>query len=205
MKLDIPATRMELLKLKKRLPIAYRGHKLLKDKLDELIHNMMDLAERVRELRWKVDKEIATAFGSFYFAQSRFPQKELQCALLAPMKKVEIKTEFDQVLNVRIPRFEKKVEGTILSYGFLKTSGDLDISTEAIDRVLEHLLELAALEKRMELIAIEIEKTRRRVNALEFVLIPAMEETIKYITQKFAEFERGNLTRIMRVQEKIRR
>jgi len=204
MKLDVPATRMELLRLKKRLPIAHRGHKLLKDKLDELIHNMMELSQKIRNLRKEVDQEIATAFGSFYFAQSRFHGKELGCALLMPMKKIEIKTEFHQILNVRVPKFEKKVEGTVLSYGFLKTSGDLDISLEAIDRVLERLLELAELEKRLELIAIEIEKTRRRVNALEFVLIPAMEETIRYITQKFAEFERGNLTRIMRCQEKIR-
>ncbi|HIE05934.1 MAG TPA: V-type ATP synthase subunit D [bacterium (Candidatus Stahlbacteria)] len=204
MKLDVPATRMELLRLKKRLPIAYRGHKLLKDKLDELIHNMMDLSSKIRDLRQEVDREIATAFGSFYFAQSRYPARELDCALLLPMKKIKIETEFSQILNVRVPRFERKVEGTFLSYGFSRTSGDLDISLEAIDRVLERLLELAELEKRLELIAIEIEKTRRRVNALEFVLIPSMEETIHYITQKFAEFERGNLTRIMRCQEKIR-
>jgi len=98
MKLDVPATRMELLRLKKRLPIAHRGHKLLKDKLDELIHNMMELSQKIRNLRKEVDQEIATAFGSFYFAQSRFHGKELGCALLMPMKKIEIKTEFHRHL-----------------------------------------------------------------------------------------------------------
>ncbi len=201
MKLDIPPTRMQLLRLKRRNVIARRGHKLLKDKQDELIRKIMELVKQIQELRLTVEKELQSAYNYFYFASSKQSPNTTEEALLGANKKIEIDYSSERVFNVRIPKFTKKISGTMLSYGFLSTSGDLDLSLKKIDSLLEGLLRIAELEKALEILAIEIEKTRRRVNALEFILIPSIEETIKYINLKLSEIERGDLTRLMRVKE----
>lgn len=201
MKLDIPPTRMQLLRLKRRNVIARRGHKLLKDKQDELIRKIMELVRQIQELRLTVEKELQSAYNYFYFASSKQLPNTTEEALLGANKKIEIDYSSERVFNVRIPKFTKKISGTMLSYGFLSTSGDLDLSLKKIDSLLEGLLRIAELEKALEILAIEIEKTRRRVNALEFILIPSIEETIKYINLKLSEIERGDLTRLMRVKE----
>uniref|UniRef100_A0A7C6AFB9 V-type ATP synthase subunit D n=1 Tax=candidate division WOR-3 bacterium TaxID=2052148 RepID=A0A7C6AFB9_UNCW3 len=201
MKLDIPPTRMQLLRLKRRNIIARRGHKLLKDKQDELIRKIMELVKQIQDLRFKIEKELESAYGFFYFASSKQSPNTTEEALLGGNKKIEIEYTTERVFNVRIPKFIKTISGTMLNYGFLNTSGDLDLALKKIDALLEGLLRIAELEKALEILAIEIEKTRRRVNALEFILIPSIEETIKYINLKLSEIERSDLTRLMRVKE----
>jgi len=204
MKLDIPPTRMQLLRLKRRGTIARRGHKLLKDKQDELMRQILDLVNKIRDSRLRIEKELKRAFGYFYFASSKQSQKATDEALLSSTKHIDIDYTTERILNLKIPKFSKKISGGLLGYGFLTTSGDLDLALLKIDELIAMLLELAELEKALELLASEIEKTRRRVNALEYILIPSIDETIKFINLKLSEMERGDLTRLMRVKEIVR-
>ena len=204
MKLDIPPTRMQLLRLKKRGAIARRGHKLLKDKQDELMRNILELVNRIRDARLKLEKELRSAFSYFYFASSKQAPRSTDEALLQTTKKIDIEYESKRILNLKIPKFKKHIAGGLIGYGFMTTSGDLDLALLKIDQLIANMLELAELEKSLELLATEIEKTRRRVNALEYILIPSIEETIKYINLKLSEMERSDLTRLMRVKEIVR-
>jgi V/A-type H+-transporting ATPase subunit D len=204
MKLDIPPTRMQLLRLKRRGSIARRGHKLLKDKQDELMRKILELVTRIKDARLRIEGELRIAFGYFYFASSKQSPKATDEALLATTKHIDIDYTTERVLNLKIPRFSKKISGGLISYGFLTTSGDLDLALLKIDTLIAKLLELAEFEKALELLANEIEKTRRRVNALEYILIPSIDETIKFINLKLSEMERSDLTRLMRVKEIVR-
>ncbi len=204
MKLDIPPTRMQLLRLKKRGAIARRGHKLLKDKQDELMRNILELVSRIRDARLRLERDLRDAFAYFYFASSKQAPKATDEALLRTTKTIDVEYESRRILNLRTPRFRKRIAGGLIGYGFMTTSGDLDLALLKIDRLISHMLELAELEKTLELLAAEIEKTRRRVNALEYILIPSIEETIKYINLKLSEMERGDLTRLMRIKEIVR-
>jgi V/A-type H+-transporting ATPase subunit D len=204
MKLDIPPTRMQLLRLKKRIIIARRGHKLLKDKQDELMRRILELVSKIRDARIRIEQELRSAFGYFYFASSKQSAKATDEALLATTKNIAIDYTTERVLNLKIPRFKQTISGGLIGYGFMTTSGDLDLALLKIDQLISKLLELAELEKALELLATEIEKTRRRVNALEYILIPAIDETIKFINLKLSEMERGDLTRLMRVKEIVR-
>jgi V/A-type H+-transporting ATPase subunit D len=204
MKLDIPPTRMQLLRLKRRGLIARRGHKLLKDKQDELMRRILELVNRIRESRLQIEDELKRAFGYFYFASSKQDPRATDEALLATTKTIDIEYTTERILNLKIPKFKKKIAGGLIGYGFMTTSGDLDLALLKIDRLIARLLELAELEKALELLADEIEKTRRRVNALEYILIPSIDETIKFINLKLSEMERGDLTRLMRVKEIVR-
>lgn len=204
MKLDIPPTRMQLLRLKRRGVIARRGHKLLKDKQDELMRQILALVSKIKDLRLKIEEELRRAFGYFYFASSKQAPKATDEALLATTKTIDIDYVAERILNLKIPKFTKKISGGLIGYGFMTTSGDLDLALLKIDQLISRLLELAELEKTLELLATEIEKTRRRVNALEYILIPSIDETIKFINLKLSEMERGDLTRLMRVKEIVR-
>lgn len=195
---------MQLLRLKRRGTIARRGHKLLKDKQDELMRRILDLVTRIREARLRIEEELKRAFGYFYFASSKQNPRATGEALLATTKVVSIDYTTERVLNLKIPRFTQQISGGLIGYGFLTTSGDLDLALLKIDKLISHMLELAELEKALELLATEIEKTRRRVNALEYILIPSIEETVKFINLKLSEIERGDLTRLMRVKEIVR-
>lgn len=201
--LEVSATRMHLLRLKKRLRLAIRGHKLLKDKQDELMSQFMELVNSVKGMRQEVEASLQQAFQRFTFARSVTAEEALEAALALPSKRVHIEVDQKRVMNLQVPVFRPTVEGRIYCYGFFNTSGELDVSLQALDKVLEKLIELAQAEKTMELLADEIEKTRRRVNALEYTLIPSLQETIKYITMKLAEMERSNLTRLMKVKEMV--
>jgi len=205
MRLDIPPTRMQLLRLKRRGVIAQRGHKLLKDKQDELMRQILDLVNRIRELRLKIEDELRSAFGYFYFASSKQTPKATDEALLATTKTIDIDYTVKRILNLKVPKFSRKISGGLIGYGFLSTSGDLDLALLKIDQLIIRLLELAELEKTIELLSTEIEKTRRRVNALEYILIPSIDETIKFINLKLSEIERGDLTRLMRVKDIVRK
>lgn len=204
MKLDIPPTRMQLLRLKKRGAIARRGHKLLKDKQDELMRRILELVGKIRDARLRIEQDLRSAFGFFYFASSKQSPKATDEALLATTKNIAIDYTTERVLNLKIPKFKQTISGGLIGYGFMTTSGDLDLALLKIDQLISKLLELAELEKALELLATEIEKTRRRVNALEYILIPSIEETIKFINLKLSEMERGDLTRLMRVKEIVR-
>jgi V/A-type H+-transporting ATPase subunit D len=204
MRLAVNATRMELLRLRKRLAIARRGHKLLKDKQDELMRQFMELVTSVKGMRARVESQLHAAFQSFLLARSTMPDQVVEEAISFPGMQLRLKVGQRQIMNVRIPVLEPIVEGNIRCYGYASTSGDLDIALKFLEGVLEQSLKLAEAEKTMQLLADEIEKTRRRVNALEYTLIPSLVETIRYITMKLAEMERSNLSRLMRIKDIIR-
>lgn len=203
--MQVAATRMQLMKLKRRLGVARRGHKLLKDKQEELMRRILELVREVREHRARVEKEMAGVMGRLAVARNAFDPRFFDAAMLLPTKQVQVEVETRNILNVKVPVFRKQVTGKTRCYGYAKTSGELDFALAALDRVLDSLLVLAEKEKTLELLADEMERTRRRVNALEFVLIPDIEQTVKAITLKLAENERGELTRLMRVKEIIRK
>ena len=198
---------MELTRLKGRLKTATRGHKLLKDKRDELMKQFLEIVRKNRALREKVEQGLEEANAAFTVAASLMGPEMLEQALLYPKQSVELEMGFRNIMSVNVPvyTFHTKNEDPteIYPYGFAQTSGELDIALEALNRVFQDMLELAEVEKSMQLLAEDIEKTRRRVNALEYVMIPDMEEKIRYITMKLDENERGNITRLMKVKEMV--
>jgi V/A-type H+-transporting ATPase subunit D len=202
--LDVNPTRMELLGLKRKRVLAKRGHKLLKDKQDELMKQLLELVDAVRDLRKKVDRQLTIATGRYLFAKAGMDAEVLQNATLIPGLKVELDIKEKSTMGVKTPIFTMGTEGNIQNYGYAHTSGEFDSSLIALQEVVEELIKLAELEKKLQLLAEEIEKTRRRVNALEYILIPNLEETIKYITMKLSEMERANLTRLMKVKDIVR-
>lgn len=204
MRLDVHPTRMELLRLKKRLVMARRGHRLLRDKQDELMRQFMDLIKDIREIRTAVEKALEQAFRRFLFVSSSMSNAFLEEAVGLPSKSIALKISRRSVMNIMVPEMEFSAEGEIRCYGFATTSPDLDTSLHTLDGVVREMTLLAQKEKWMQLLADEIVRTRRRVNALEYILIPTIEETIKYITMKLSELERSNLSRLMRVKEIVR-
>ncbi|UCG44024.1 MAG: V-type ATP synthase subunit D [candidate division WOR-3 bacterium] len=205
MKLPVSATRMQMMRLKKRLAVARRGHKLLKDKQEELMRQILALIDEVREHRLRVEKETGRILGRFRVARAAYPAEYLDEAVMLPTKKVTVEVTTRNILNIKVPVFKKEISGKTRCYGFATTSGELDLALMSLDKLLDSLLVLAEKEKTLELLADEMEKTRRRVNALEFVLIPNIEETVRFIALKLSETERGDLTRLMRVKEIIRK
>lgn len=198
-------TRMELTRLKKKLITATRGHKLLKDKRDELMRQFLDLVRENKALRERVEQGIASANKNFVLARAGMSDEVLNVALMAPKQEVYLETEARNVMSVEIPVFEYKTRTSdandIYSYGFAFTSSDLDGAVKSLADILPDMLRLAECEKSCQLMAAEIEKTRRRVNALEHVMIPEMQENIKYITMKLDENERSTQIRLMKVKD----
>ena len=202
--MKVNPTRMELTRLKNRLKVAARGHKLLKDKRDEMARRFMQLIRENKSLREQVEKELGVALTSFTMASLSMSEEEMNAALLAPARKGEIEVSLENIMSVNVPKIEfeeHEVVNSFYPYGMLGTVGELDVAVDKLASVLPSLVKLAQLEKTCNMLADEIEKTRRRVNALEYVMIPQMEETIKYITMKLDENERGNLTRLMKTKE----
>lgn len=200
MRLAVNATRMELLRLRKRVALARRGHKLLKDKQDELMRQFLELLGRTRELREEVEKALAEAYWSFSYASASMPPYVMDVAFLLSPTQFSVTTTTVPVMNLRTPRFSVDMAGALFGYGLAFTSGALDLALERYKEVLPKMVELAEREKGLEMLSEEIEKTRRRVNALEYVLIPNLVETIRYITLRLSEMERSDLTRIMKVK-----
>ena len=203
----INPTRMELTRLKGRLKTARRGHKLLKDKRDELMKQFMDVIRENRSLRKRVEEGLMRAHGAFTVAAALMSPEMLEQSLLYPKQSVELDMTFQNIMSVDVPRYQFHTKsqdpGEIYPYGFAQTSGELDDAVDAMAKVLEDLLRLAEVEKTSQLLAEEIEKTRRRVNALEYVKIPQMEEAIKYISMKLDENERSNTIRLMKVKDML--
>ncbi len=204
MRLATNPTRMELLRLRKRFRLARRGHKLLKDKQDELMKRFMGLVYQIKDLRLSVEEEMERAWRRFLVARSMGGSQVVENAVSAPTRKTSVEVGREQVMNLVVPVFRLKTEGKLASYGLAATPAELDTSLVAMEKVLGRMVELASKEKALELIGDEIERTRRRVNALEYILIPNIEETIRYISMKLSEMERGNITRLMRIKEIIR-
>ena len=202
---QVNPTRMELTRLKKKLVTALRGHKLLKDKRDELMRRFLDLVRFNKELREKVEKGIEEANKKFVLAAAVMNDPALKTALLAPKQSVSVNVSKQNVMSVEIPTFTSKTrtadENDIYSYGFAFTSSDLDGAVKSLSDILPDMIRLAECEKACQLMAAEIEKTRRRVNALEHVIIPETEESIKYITMKLDENERSTQIRLMKVKD----
>lgn len=202
---QVNPTRMELTRLKKKLATAVRGHKLLKDKRDELMRQFLDLVRENMELRQKVEAGIKDANKNFVIAKAGMSEQELHSALMAPKQEVYLETKKKNIMSVDIPVFEYKTrtadENDIYSYGFAFTSSDLDGAVKSLSDKLPDMLRLAEIEKSCQLMASEIEKTRRRVNALEHVIIPETQKNIKYITMKLDENERSTQIRLMKVKD----
>ena len=203
----INPTRMELTRLKGRLKTAQRGHKLRKDKRDELMKQFMDVVRENRELRKRVEEGLMRAHGSFTVAAALMSPEMLEQSLLYPKQTVELDMTFQNVMSVDVPRYQFRTSsqdpGEVYPYGFAQTSGELDDAVDAMSRVFQDMLRLAEVEKTSQLLAEEIEKTRRRVNALEYVKIPEMQENIKYISMKLDENERANTIRLMKVKDML--
>lgn len=204
MRLNVNPTRMELSRLRKRLQVAKRGHKLLKDKQDELMKKFIDLIKKNNELRMDVEKELTQSLKGFMMAKAVMSPEMLEEAIIMPAEKISLDVSRKNIMSVNVPVMKFVREGSesssIYPYGYAQTTGELDSAIKKLYEILPHLLELAEVEKTCQLMADEIEKTRRRVNALEYVMIPQLEETINYITMKLEENERGNLTRLMKIK-----
>ena len=201
---QINPTRMELTRLKKKLVTAVKGHRLLKDKRDELMREFLDLVRENMELRVKVEEGIKNANRNFVLAKAGMSEQTLRAALMAPKQEVRLEEGVKNVMSVDIPvyNFQTRTadENDIYSYGFAFTSGDLDGAVYSLQSILPDMLRLAEVEKSCRLMASEIEKTRRRVNALEHVIIPDTQSGIRYITMKLDENERSTQVRLMKVK-----
>lgn len=204
-KAQVNPTRMELTRLKKKLVTASRGHKLLKDKRDELMRQFLNMVRENMELRKEVEAGIQAANKNFIIARAAMSEEILHTALMAPKQEVYLEAEKKNVMSVELPVFKYRTRtadtNDIYAYGLAFTSGDLDDAVKSLVDVLPQMLQLAEKEKDCQLMAAEIEKTRRRVNALEHVIIPETRENIRYITMKLDENERSSQIRLLKVKD----
>ena len=196
-------TRMELTRLKAKRKTAQRGHKLLKDKRDELMKSFLTAVRDLRTLRKEVEEELEAAYRAFDLAAAWMGRRELEQALLRPGEGLDLTVKTKNVMSVSVPEYGLSGAAETVPYGFAMTSAALDGAVEAMGKVLPRLVELAQMEKTAQLMAEEIEKTRRRVNALEYVVIPRTEETIRYISMKLEEQDRANVVRLIKVKSLI--
>ncbi|MDO5027957.1 MAG: V-type ATP synthase subunit D [Bacillota bacterium] len=212
--LKVNPTRMELSQLKKKLKTAKKGHKLLKDKQDELVRRFIEIIRQNEALRKEVEKELTQSFNDFTMASALAIPDFLELALSMPKQRVYVDIEIENVMSVAIPQMkfikenaieleEGKQSSSIFPYGFTHTNSELDEAIMRLDKILDQLLQLAEIEKTSQLMADEIEVTRRRVNALEYRTIPDLEDTIKSIRMRLEEGERETITRLMKTKELI--
>ena len=203
--LRVNPTRMEMKRLQMRYQTARKGHKLLKDKRDELMRRFLDIVREDKNLRQRVETALADVYDGFTVASAVTSPQMLETALICPKKEGELEVEYKNLMSVTVPAFRMRVlsEGNSDSYnyGMAFTSGELDSSLRALSTVMEDMVRMAELEKTAQLLAEEIERTRRRVNALEHILMPQYLSTIKMIKMKLDENERGNTTRLMKVKD----
>ncbi len=204
-KLKVNPTRMELRRLKGRLKTAVRGHKLLKDKSDEMIRRFVEYAKQNRQLRQEVEQELSKALGTFVVAKAMSEDYVIQEALAMPTSSASLELSTTNIMSVLVPKIQVNMQSNKekYPYSFSSVTAELDSSIATISQLLEKLIALAEIEKTCNMLAIEIEKNRRRVNALEYIMIPQTEETIKFITMKLDENERGNIVRLMKVKDVI--
>lgn len=200
----VNATRMELLTRKRRITTAKRGHKLLKEKRDGLMKNFMEIINQAKKIRNDIESIMTEIFNSYLSAVSSMNPASVESAIALPKEKISIEIAIKNIMSVRVPQFSYSTEEVNAQpYSLVDTSSELDVAYTLLKDNIQNLLELAQVEKSLELMSIEIEATRRRVNALEHVLIPELETTIKYIQMKLDEMERSNLTILMKVKELV--
>ena len=208
-RLNVTPTRMNLNTLKKRLATSKRGYKLLKDKQDELMRQFLEKIRENKRLREEVETDLKDSSKGFLMASSFMSPEFLEEAVSFPTQKIGVDIKVKNVMSVRIPKMEFKIDkggnenASMYPYGLAQTSADLDLAIKGLNKVMDKLLTLAELEKSTQLMADEIEGTRRRVNALEYRTIPDLEETIKYIRAKLEENERATISRLMKVKDII--
>jgi len=201
MAIKVNPNRMELLRLKRRTQIARRGHKLLKDKLDELMKKFMDFIHKNRALRQEVESKLTQAYLLFAIARSEAPIEFIEEALLYPHALTTVDIKEINLMGVHVAEMEVKQEGTFDCYGLSTTPSILDEALATFNEALPLMMRLAEAEKAVELLGIEIEKTRRRVNALEYVLIPQLEEAVWSVSMKLDEMERSYRTQLMKIKD----
>jgi V/A-type H+-transporting ATPase subunit D len=201
---NVNATRMELLRLRRRVGLASRGHRLLSEKRDEISRQLIQIAREIRPLREKVEKELSETFRRFMLARATMEPEHTKAALAVPTKKFSLAIDFANVMNIKVPHLTKDISGEIICYGYATTSGEMDVALLALERAFDLLIELAEKEKQAALLATELQMTRRRVNVLEHVVIPELHETIRFIFDKLAEAERDNISRLMKIADIIR-
>jgi len=201
---NVNATRMELLRLRRRVSLASRGHRLLSEKRDEISRQLIKIAREIRPLREKVENELSETFRRFMLARATVEPEHTKAALAVPTKKFSLAIAFANVMNIKVPHLSKEISGEIICYGYATTSGEMDVALLALERAFDHLIELAEKEKQAALLATELQMTRRRVNVLEHVVIPELHQTIRFIFDKLAEAERDNISRLMKIADIIR-
>jgi len=201
---NVNATRMELLGLRKRVALASRGHRLLSQKRDEISRRLVQIARLIGPLRKRVEEELLETTRRFMMARSTMEPEDMTAAMDVPTKKFSLAISFARIMSVRVPEIAKEIAGDIVCYGFATTSGELDVALRALERAFDGLIDLAEKEKQAQLLAIELQMTRRRVNVLEHVVIPDIQQTIKYIYSKLGEAERDNISRLMKIADIIR-
>ncbi len=200
LRLAINPTRMEMLRLRKRLVVAQRGHKLLKDKLDGLMKEFLGIAEEYKRFRLAVDEELPYLLKLFVMAEITSSRKITEQALESTKQDLQLTVKSRRIMSVVIPKVEVAFGAVTGMYSFVHTSPELDQAIDSLKAFLPKLLRMAELEEAVRRLSTEIEKTRRRVNALEYTFIPRMRETIKYITSKLDEMERSNTSRLMKIK-----
>lgn len=202
--MQVKPTRMELSNLKKRRTVAVRGHKMMKDKRDELVRRFIVLARRNKDLRIEVEDKLKHAMQSFVLARAMMSGPQIEEALMYPARGISVDAQMQNVLSIPVPKLSMQAQKEFdYPYGFVTTGADLDGAVQALGEILPLMLELAEVEKACSRLADEIEKTRRRVNALEYVMIPQFDEAIRSIQMKLEENERGNLTRLMKTKDML--
>ncbi len=205
--MNVNPTRMQMTKLKKQLQTARRGHKMLKDKRDELMRQFIELVQENKKLRDQVEEKLKACGAAFTNAGAVMSREALESSLMSSKQQTGIDIGQKNVMSVDVPVFsavsESSDENDIYPYGFAFTSFELDDAVTSLNDLLPELIRLAEMEKSCELMAAEIEKTRRRVNSLEHVMIPRYEETIKYISMKLEENDRSSRTRLMKVKDML--
>ena len=201
---NVNATRMELLRLRRRVALATRGHRLLSQKRDEISRQLVHIARQIQPLRKRVEAELLETCRRFMLARASMEPEDVKAALEVPTKKFALAVEFTRIMNVKIPHLTKEMSGEIICYGFATTSGEMDVALLALERAFDDLIQLAEKEKQARLLARELQMTRRRVNVLEYVVIPELHETIRFIYDKLAEAARDNTSRLMKIADIIR-
>ncbi len=197
---------MELKRLKARLKTAQRGHKLLKDKTDEMVRRFSIVVRENKKLRDEVESEVANVLAQFSVARSLMRKSEIALSFAMPAVSVELDCSTNNIMSVDVPKLSLKEKRSVSKYpySFIDTTSDADYAVELVGEVLFKLVKLAEIEKTTAMLADEIEKGKRRVNALEYVMIPNIEETIKYITMKLEENDRSSRTRLMKVKSMLK-
>ena len=204
MQANVNATRMELLRLRKRLSLAGRGHRLLSEKRDEISRQLVKISREIGPLRREVEKKLLMTSRRFMMARATMEPENIKAAMEVSTKEFTLAIKFATIMSVKVPRLSKEIDGSIICYGYGSTSGELDVALISLEEAFDELIRLAEKEKQAQLLATELQITRRRVNVLEHVVIPELHQMIRFIYDKLAEAERDNISRLMKIADIIR-